>query len=240
MLRSRVFLKQTKNNFSSNRNKPKRDLLQLCFGLFCESKNKNFGLFQFVSVFRTYIETTETNRTVSKQTKTNRNNPKFSEIFQNMLSIKMFRLVFCLFWFNRNIKTLSESTETNCFETSQNKPKHTGKTLYFLTNIPKYAAYQTVSVGLLFVSVQSKHRNSLFWYRRETTETNVLFRIVLKLVSVPVSVVSIETSFEGHPTQKSFKSGPSSSEIILPDFPQRALFHFIIIISFFSVPSVFI
>ncbi len=56
--------------------------------------------------------------------------------------------------------------------------------------ITKYALYQTVSVGLLFVSVQSKHRNSLFRYRSETTETNVLFRIVPKLVSVPVSVVS--------------------------------------------------
>ncbi len=47
-----------------------------------------------------------------------------------------------------------------------------------------------VSVDLLFVSVQSKHRNSLFGYRSETTERNVLFRIVPKLVSVPVSVVS--------------------------------------------------
>ncbi len=42
----------------------------------------------------------------------------------------------------------------------------------------------------LFVSVQSKHRNSLFRYRSESTETIVFFRIVLKLVSVPVSVVS--------------------------------------------------
>ncbi len=49
---------------------------------------------------------------------------------------------------------------------------------------------KTVLVGLLFVSVQSKHRNSLFRYRNETTGTNVLFRIVPKLVSVPVSVVS--------------------------------------------------
>jgi hypothetical protein len=53
-----------------------------------------------------------------------------------------------------------------------------------------WASYQTVSVGLLFVSVQSKPRNSLFWYRSETAETNILFRIVPKLVSVPVSVVS--------------------------------------------------
>jgi hypothetical protein len=55
-----------------------------------------------------------------------------------MLPIKLFRLVFCLFRFNRN------------------------------------------------------NRNSLFRYRSETTETNVLFRIVPKLVSVPVSVVSLK------------------------------------------------
>ena len=53
-----------------------------------------------------------------------------------------------------------------------------------------FCLFLFVSVDLLFVSVQSKHRNSLFRYRSETTETNVLFRIVPKLVSVPVSVVS--------------------------------------------------
>jgi hypothetical protein len=41
-----------------------------------------------------------------------------------------------------------------------------------------------------FVSVNfglTEKPNSLFRYRSETTETNVLFRIVPKLVSVPVS-----------------------------------------------------
>jgi hypothetical protein len=55
--------------FGSNRNKPKQDLFRICFGLFRETK-KNF---RFVSVFRTFIETTETNRTVSKQTETTQN-----------------------------------------------------------------------------------------------------------------------------------------------------------------------
>jgi hypothetical protein len=48
----------------------------ICFGCFsvCFAKPKNifsvcFSLFRFVSVFRTSIETTETNRTLSKQTK---------------------------------------------------------------------------------------------------------------------------------------------------------------------------
>ncbi len=48
---------------------PKQDLFRSCFGLFRETKKK----FRFVSVFRTYIETTETNRTVSKRTETIRN-----------------------------------------------------------------------------------------------------------------------------------------------------------------------
>ncbi len=66
--------------------------------------------------------------------------------------------------------------------------------------IPKYTLYQTVSVALLFVSVQSKHRNSLFRYRSEATETNILFRIVSKLVSVPqFRLFRIEISFEEHP-----------------------------------------
>jgi hypothetical protein len=51
-------------------------------------------------------------------------------------------------------------------------------------------SFATFSGCFLFVSVQSKHRNSLFRYGTETTETNVLFRIVSKPVSVPVSVVS--------------------------------------------------
>ncbi len=69
----RVSSKQTKINFGSNQNKPKQDLFRVCFGLFRKTKNK---LFLFVSVFQTYIETTETNRIVSKQTEKNRKKPK--------------------------------------------------------------------------------------------------------------------------------------------------------------------
>ena len=56
--------------------------------------------------------------------------------------------------------------------------------------LPHFCLFRFVSVDLLVVSVQTKHRNSLFRYRSETTETKVLFRIVPKLVSVLVSVVS--------------------------------------------------
>jgi hypothetical protein len=47
----------------SNRNKPKLNLFWLFFGLlFRETKQIFSGLFQFVLMFRTRIETTETNR----------------------------------------------------------------------------------------------------------------------------------------------------------------------------------
>jgi hypothetical protein len=59
--------------------------------------------------------------------------------------------------------------------------------------------FRFVSVDFLVVSVQSKLRNSLFRYRSETTETNVLFRIVPKLVSVLVSVVSNRNKFRRTP-----------------------------------------
>ncbi len=58
--------KQSNFFFCLNRNKPKVNLFWLFFGLFRETKKH---LFRFVSVFWTGIETTETNRTLSKQTK---------------------------------------------------------------------------------------------------------------------------------------------------------------------------
>ncbi len=66
----RVSSKREIKFFGSNRNKPKQDLFRVCFGLFRETKRK---FFRFISVFRTLIETTETNRTVSKGTETIRN-----------------------------------------------------------------------------------------------------------------------------------------------------------------------
>ncbi len=121
-------------------------------------KTKNFGLFGFVLVFRTYIETTETNRTVLKQNKTNCNNPKFSEKYQNMRSIKLFWLVICLFRFNRNFETLCLGIEAKQQKQTISKQTKTNRKIPEISEkIPKYAPYQTVLVGLLFVLVQSKH-----------------------------------------------------------------------------------
>ena len=126
------------------------------------------------SVFRTYIETTEANQTVSKQTETTPNFPKKTKICS---------LSNCIGWSSVCFGIEPKQPKQNCFETNRNNPN-------FFEKIPKYAFYHTVSVAFLFDSVQSKHRNSLFRYRTETTETNVLFRIVLNLVMVPVSIVS--------------------------------------------------
>ncbi len=62
----------------------------------------------------------------------------------------------------------------NLYRNNQNKQNCfvTNKTTLNFRKISKYALFQTVWVGLPFVSVQSKHRNSLFWYRSETTKIN--------------------------------------------------------------------
>ncbi len=61
------------SNFFSVRTEANRN--SICFGCFsvCFAKAKNI-FFRFVSVFRTSIETTETNRIFSKQTETNLKN----------------------------------------------------------------------------------------------------------------------------------------------------------------------
>ena len=107
----RVSSKQTKINFGSNRNKPKQDLFRVCFGLFRETKNKTF---RFVSVSNLY----RNNRNKQNCFVTNRNNPKLSEKYPNILSFTLFGWVFSLFRFNRNIETL-------CFGKEAKQPKQT-------------------------------------------------------------------------------------------------------------------
>ncbi len=87
---------------------------KICFGLFRKTKNKKILFVLFCFGVSTYIETTETTALFE----TNRNNPKFSEKNQNMLSNNLFQLFFCLFVFNRNIKTF-------CFGIEVKQPKQT-------------------------------------------------------------------------------------------------------------------
>jgi hypothetical protein len=67
------------------------------------------------------IEAKQPKQTISKQTETNQRNPKFSEKIPNMLPIKLFWLVFCLFRFNQNIENLclgikaKQLKQTFCF-----------------------------------------------------------------------------------------------------------------------------
>ncbi len=165
--------KKTKNTVRTVTNRNPQDLFRLCFGLFHETNNNKF---LFVSAFFGVSNLYRNNRNKQNSFKTNRNNPKFSEKYQNMLSIKLFLLVFCLFRFNRNIETLFFGIEAKQTVSKQTKTNRKNwENLKFSEKILKFAPYQTVSVSLLFVSVQSKHRNSLFRNRRETTETNILF-----------------------------------------------------------------
>jgi hypothetical protein len=95
-LAARVSSKQTKFFFGSNRNKPKLNLFRFIFVLFRETNNKFFRLFRFVSVFRTRFETTETNRSVSKQTEKNektKNEPKQIEF--RFVSVWTEKKIFC-------------------------------------------------------------------------------------------------------------------------------------------------
>jgi hypothetical protein len=77
-------LETNKINFGSNRNKPKQDLFCVCFGLFCETKKKKITVcFGVSNLYRN-------NRNKQICFVTNRNNPKFSEKFPNILSFKLF------------------------------------------------------------------------------------------------------------------------------------------------------
>jgi hypothetical protein len=146
-----------------------------------ETKNKKIGLFRFVLV-----------ALISKQTELfqNRNKPKQPYIFWKIPQFSLYQtLSVGLLFFSVQLKHRnsllwyrSETTETNCFKTIQNKSKQTNPKLS--EKIPKYALNQTVSVALLFISVQSKHRNSLFRYTVEVKQPKQMF------CSVPVSVVS--------------------------------------------------
>jgi hypothetical protein len=131
----------------------------------------------------------------SKQTELFRNKLKQTEPTLNFHKItKICSLSKCFSWSSfcfGSIETSKLSVSVwkrnNQNKPFRNKPKQIEKnreTPKFSEKIPKYAPYQTVLVGLLFVWVQSKHRISLFRYRSKITETNVLFRIVLKLVSI--------------------------------------------------------
>jgi hypothetical protein len=198
-----VSSKQTKINFGSNRNKPKQDLFRVCF---VKPKRKKFGLFWCFEPISKQPKQTDLLRNKPKQTETTLNFLKNFQIYSlfNCLggSSVCFGSIESLCFgieAKQPKQTVSKQTEklkkTKKPKKSEKKPRKKSKknrknSTFSVKKITKYAPYQTVSVGLLFVSVQTKHRNSLFQYRSETTKTNVLFRIVPKLVSVPVSVVS--------------------------------------------------
>ncbi len=126
----RVSSKQTKIYFGLNRNKPKQDLFRVFFGLFRETKTKNFGLIWCFESISKQAKQTELFRNKPKQTETTLNVQKNTQIYSplNCLggspvcfsSIKTSKLHRnCLFRRYR-----SETTETNCFETNRKNRKN--------------------------------------------------------------------------------------------------------------------
>ncbi len=89
-----------------------------------------------------------------------------TEHFEDISAAGYNRYILVCFDLFRCFEPISKlSKQTELFRNKPIQPK-------IFLKIPNYALYQTVSVALLFVSVQSKHRNSLFRYRSETTKTN--------------------------------------------------------------------
>ncbi len=174
--RSRVSSKQSNFYFGSNRNKPKLNLFRLFFGLFHETKKQffavYFGLFRCFGSVSKQPKQTELCRNKPKQTETNqkiskkrslwgsrnsnffsRLEPKQTETQSVSVVIRFFsRKPKLFFQFVSVFRTGIETTETN--------------RTYGLGNLKGwyFNKFAAVSVGLLFVSVVSKHRNSLFQY----------------------------------------------------------------------------
>jgi hypothetical protein len=195
---STTYLGCPRNNqfFVSVRTEKNRN--SICFSCFsvCFAKPKNFFPVCFgVSERYRNNQKTKTNRTFSKQTKKISkklyfgcplNNYFFFGSNQNKPKLNLFRLFFGVCGSQkRNLGGLFR-----CFGLVS---KQTKPTKLMVWGIKRFIFKQICCCFSwpFFVSVVLKHRNSLFQYESETTETNVLFRIVLKLVSVPVLVVSI-------------------------------------------------
>ncbi len=162
---SRVSSKQTKKipvRTETNRNKICFCWVSVCF---VKPKTENSVCFGVSNLYRN-------NWNKQNCFETNRNNPKFSEKYPNMHSIKLFRLVFCLFRFNWNIEII-------CFSIEAKQPK---KTVIFWKNT-KICSISN-RFGHFSVCFGSIETPKLVWYKSETTELYVLFWIVPKLVSV--------------------------------------------------------
>ncbi len=104
----RVSSKQTKINFGSNQNKICFEFVSVCFA---KSKTKYFG------VSNLYRKNQNKQNYFVKKPKQNETTLNFLKK-PNILSIKLFDWVYCLFRFNQNMETL-------CFGIEAKQPKQT-------------------------------------------------------------------------------------------------------------------
>jgi hypothetical protein len=158
-----------KKNFGSNQNKPKQDLFHVFRFVSWNQKLKFSVCFGVLNLY--WNNRNKQNCFDSNQNK--RNNPKFSEKYQNMLSIKLFWMVFCLFWFNRNIETRCsgiefETTETKCFKTNRNNTK-------FYEKIPIYSMFSIKLFRLVFCLFRFNRNTETFRFRIEAKQPKQTF-----------------------------------------------------------------
>jgi hypothetical protein len=126
-----------KKKKKKNSVRTKTNRIKICFGCvsICSLKPKtnNFSLFWFVLVC---FGVSNLYRNKQNCFESNRNNPKFSEQTKICsLSKCLVSLLFVLVQLkhhNSLFRYRSKTTETNFFETNQNKQTKTGKTLNFL------------------------------------------------------------------------------------------------------------
>ncbi len=134
----------------------------------------------------------------SKQTKnfSQKRNKSKQDLFRLCFMNQNKQKILVCFGLFRFFKPISKQLkQTELFRNKPNNPK-------FSEKIPKYALYQTVSVALLCVSVQSKHQNSLFQYRRleaKQPKQTFCFGQCQNQFRFKFWLFRIKTSFEGHP-----------------------------------------
>ncbi len=123
---------------------------------------------------------------------TNRNKPKQTETTLNFRkNFQIYSLLNCLGGSSvcfGSIKTLCFGIEAKQLKQTVSKQPKKPKKPRKKTKNPTFSVKNNKICSLSNCFGLSPHQN--FRYRSETTETNVLFRLVPKLVSVPVLVVS--------------------------------------------------
>ncbi len=183
-------------------------------------------------MFRTYIETTETNRSVSKQTKTTLNFQKNTKIC-SLSTVSVGLPYVSAQWKHRN-SLFQYRSETNCFKTNWNKAKQIETTLNFLK---KYQNMLSIKLfWLTFCLLQFNQKTKTLCFGTERNNRNKRFVSVRAKTSFGSSFGCFEC-FEGHSILDSFRSRRTTVYVeqlwpIYIDWTKTILYMFFLIWNF--------